>query len=99
MISAAPAYLRIEIFVRDSSGRTRAHLVQNPDVRIERAMGRLPGDGSFYWDNPRLAYRAAVVALREPGAFQARIETISGRPLARLHRHGGVIRACSGGAL
>jgi hypothetical protein len=98
MIDATRAYLRIEIFVRDARGRTRAHPVQNPDVRIERAMGRLPGDGSFYWDDPRRAYRAAVVALREPGAFQATIETISGRPVARLYRHADGIRACSGGA-
>lgn len=56
----------------------------NPDVVMEKAMARLPGSGSFYWPTAREAYREAVRLLKR-GARQAKIETISGRPVCRLY--------------
>jgi hypothetical protein len=102
-------YLRVNVFVRPEgksrrrrcaplAARGYAYQLHNADLRIERAMGRLEGSGSFYWDNPRRAYRAAVVALRKLGAVQVKIETISGRPVARLYRDERGITAHSEGA-
>jgi hypothetical protein len=56
----------------------------NPDPRMERAMARLPGTGSFYWPTLRDAYRRATVMLRDPSIHAVRIETISGRRVAYM---------------
>ena len=67
-------------------GRGVAWQAHNADPRMERVMGRLRGSGSFYWANPRKAWRRACVALREPGVHQVKVETIGGREVGRLWR-------------
>lgn len=58
----------------------------NPDRRMERAMARLEGAGSFYWPSPRDAFRRAAVAVASGEAESARVETIGGRQVARVGR-------------
>lgn len=59
----------------------------NPDTRMERAMARLPGSGSFYWPTHRDAYRRALVLVRtSPEVTAARVETVSGRRIAYVQR-------------
>lgn len=65
----------------------------NPDPKQEVAHARLRGAGSFYWPTPRQAFRRAVVSLLKTGADQAKVETISGRPVARLYNHDGRVSA------
>ena len=49
--------------------------------------GRLAGSGSFYWPDPRDAYRTAVVMLRRDETIDAiRIEGIGAQPVAYLRR-------------
>ena len=83
-------FYRITIFATAKKGKKTigsAWELWNPDRSIEEALGsRLPGAGSFYWSGLRSAWRRAVVALRQTaGATQAKIETIGGRPVARLY--------------
>jgi len=59
----------------------------NDDARMEAAMGRLAGSGSFYWPNPRTAYRHAVVLMRRDVSIDAvRIEGIGGQDIGYLRR-------------
>jgi len=80
---------RVVVFADQRVGRRVrgvAWQAHNADRRMERAMGRLRGSGSFYWASPRKAWRRARVALREPGVRQVKVETISGREVGRLWR-------------
>jgi hypothetical protein len=59
----------------------------NADPRQERAHGRLNGSGSFYWPDPRKAYRAAVTMMRADETISAvRIEGIGSQPIGYLRR-------------
>jgi hypothetical protein len=58
----------------------------NNDPRMEEAMARLPGQGSFYWAGAIQAMHAAKRAFADLAVHQIKIETISGQEIARIYR-------------
>lgn len=59
----------------------------NPDPLLELRMARLPGSGSFYWPGAVRAYSAVRAMMRADATIrQAKIETISGREIARVYK-------------
>jgi hypothetical protein len=59
----------------------------NPDPGMETAMARLPGSGSFYWPSAwRLYLAARRLMITDPTVRQIKLETISGREIARIYR-------------
>lgn len=59
----------------------------NDNPTMESRMARLPGSGSFYWSCAWQAYVAARRMMRNDASIhQIKIETISGRELARMYR-------------
>lgn len=58
----------------------------NADPVMEQRMARLPGSGSFYWPGALRAYLAVKAMMTaDPTIHQAKIETISGREVARVY--------------
>lgn len=59
----------------------------NADPRMEMAMARLRGSGSFYWFGAITALVAAERMLRDdPQIHQIKLETISGVEIGRWYR-------------
>lgn len=59
----------------------------NADTRMEQQMARLKGAGSFYWQGAIQALVAAKRTMRDDVSVQQiKLETISGREIARLYR-------------
>jgi hypothetical protein len=59
----------------------------NDCPKMESAMARLQGAGSFYWPNAWRAYQAAKrILASDASVHQIKIETISGREIGRLYR-------------
>ena len=65
-----------------------AYYGHNPDKRIEKEMARLKGSGSFYWNSAKKAHKKVIREFKKNFILkQAKIETISGKMVARLYKH------------
>ncbi len=81
---------RLDVFAERQIGRKRRGVGWqgwNPDPIMEDRMARLHGAGSFYWPNAVRAYVAARSMMRYDSTIrQIKMETISGREIARVYR-------------